>query len=280
MLDDELINNYWQMPAPKMSRLSSTSHEVFTFNETISSNNRDVLEYVVGADGYACLDDCIDEMFECDDECYQIRSLLQGQPKKKQKVVDLKPIAFVLLATRSKGKPKPTLVKALLDSGASGTLISKDYASKLSTKSHQSNAAWTTPAGSVCTSRVADVHFSLAELHDNRGVKWKAHVADSLGACDVIIGRDLLMDLSIDLMFSDQTIQWDGHEIPFRTHDATPETGFHVRDSMAVDEAADRVRGMLDAKHAAADLKEVVKSCEHLTEHQQEMCSRFDWSVP
>ena len=260
------------MPVAKtVCRPTSVVHEAFALNETIASNNRDVLESIIGADNYACLDDCIDEMFDCDTECYQIRSLLKGPPKKKQKSLDLKPIAFVLLATREKGKPKPILVKALLDSGASGTLIAQKHVTKLNTKSYASKTTWSTPAGSVNTTAEVDVHFSLSELHDNRGIKWKAHVADSLGAYDMIIGRDLLTDLNIDLLFSEQVIQWDGHTLPFRGHEATPETSFHVQDSMAVDEASERIKGILDAKYVAADLKEVVAAAEHLTEEQQQM---------
>ena len=49
MLDDqELINNYWQMPLPKISRPNSSgsNNEVFAFNELIAKNNQGMLDSI------------------------------------------------------------------------------------------------------------------------------------------------------------------------------------------------------------------------------------------
>ena len=110
--------------------------------------------------------------------------------------------------------------------------------------------------GSVETNHTVNLKFNLSELHDNRTITWNVHLAQDLGAYDMIIGRDLLSDLSIDLRFSDQTIVWDGHDIPFKESDATPETSFHIRESMAVDDATKRVKEILDAKYLPANLEE------------------------
>ena len=56
----------------------------------------------------------------------------------------------------------------------------------------------------------------MPELHDNRVVEWDFHVAKDMGAYDMIIGRDMLQDLGIDIRFSDNTIVWDGQEMPFK----------------------------------------------------------------
>ncbi len=75
------------------------------------------------------LDDCIDAARENNGEMFSIVSHIRGhtQPKKKQKLKQLKPMAFVRFNIRH-GKPKPLTIKALFDSGGSGTLVTEKYA--------------------------------------------------------------------------------------------------------------------------------------------------------
>jgi len=60
----------------------------------------------------------------------------------------------------------------------------------------------------------------MPELHDDRLMEWNMDVTESLGPCDMIIGRDILKFLKIDLRFSDEIIEWDGAEMPFEDGDA------------------------------------------------------------
>ena len=48
--------------------------------------------------------------------------------------------------------------------------------------------------------------FTLPELHDNRVVEWEFHVTKNLATYDMILGRDMLEDLGIDIQFSDHTL--------------------------------------------------------------------------
>ena len=114
----------------------------------------------------------------------------EERPKKRLKTVDLKPIAFVRFNTRM-GKSKPVTIKALLDSGGSGTLITEKYAKKLRCKDIASTTVWTTPGGAMQTTRKCQAQFTLPELHDNRLIVWDVHVTKNLGAYDMIIGRDI-----------------------------------------------------------------------------------------
>jgi hypothetical protein len=90
-----------------------------------------------------------------------------------------------------------------------------------------------------------------------------------MGAYDMIIGRDLLSFLGIDIRFSAQEVVWDGRSMPFKPVDATVETYYHVEEAMAVQEAADRIKEILDAKYEAADLEKVCSSQSHLLVDQQ-----------
>jgi hypothetical protein len=79
------------------------------------------------------LDECIDDARACSEEQFSITSLIRGHgkpKKKKRKLSDLKPIVYVRFNT-SLGKPKPVTLKALLDSGGSGSLVTQEYAKKL-----------------------------------------------------------------------------------------------------------------------------------------------------
>jgi len=83
---------------------------------------------------YNSLDQCIDDALMQSDELFSIVNLVRGQPpRKKSKTTDLKPIVFVRLNSRL-GKAKPITLKCLLDTGASGSLVAKQYAKKLRMK--------------------------------------------------------------------------------------------------------------------------------------------------
>ena len=81
---------------------------------------------------YASLDDCIEESYA--DELFSLASLVRGRKKPKRiKAEHLKPMAFVRLNTR-RGKPKPVTIRALIDSGAGGTMVAKRFVEKLKMK--------------------------------------------------------------------------------------------------------------------------------------------------
>ena len=102
---------------------------------------------------YNNLDECIDDAQQSSEELFSIINLVRGQPpRKRQKTVDLKPIVYVRFNTRL-GKAKPITLRCLLDTGASGSLISKPHAKKLRMKKLGGvKTMWTTPAGELSTS--------------------------------------------------------------------------------------------------------------------------------
>ena len=56
-------------------------------------------------------------------------------------------------------------------------------------------------------------------MHDDKLVKWDFHVTKTLGAYDMIIGRDLMEFLGINIRFSDRVIEWEGATMPFKDKD-------------------------------------------------------------
>ena len=116
-------------------------------------------------------------------------------------------------------------------------------------------------------------------FHKHRDITWKAHVdpADhELCKYDLIIGRDLLLELGIDLQFSKASIIWDNAEITmqqpgwFETNnvDSFEEELFMAHDPESTD--ADRIQRIIDLKYKEADLPSVVAEAKDLSPKQQQ----------
>ena len=80
----------------------------------------------------------------------------------------------------------------------------------------------------------------------------------------MIIGRDLLIELGIDISFSKLQVQWDEHTIPFKNIDCTENDLYHVREEGTLDKATTRIKQILDAKYKKANLEQIAKDQNHL----------------
>ena len=112
--------------------------------------------------------------------------------------------------------------------------------------------------------------MTLPELSPSREVRAKVHVTQQrLGLYDMVMGRDLLEELGLQLNFADQTVKWDDYEVPMKPSDAKQETSFFVADPGTISDEAERMSRILDAKYAKADLANVVADCHHLSNQEQ-----------
>ena len=136
-----------------------------------------------------------------------MQDLVRGRKAKRQKTTDTKPVAFVRFKARL-GTDKPVVLRALLDSGGSESLAAEEHVQKLRVKTVPSKQVWSTPSGAMTTNKKVKTHFKLPELDDRTVIEWNLHVAKNLGQHDIILGRDILQFLRIDIRFSDQTVDW------------------------------------------------------------------------
>ena len=121
------------------------------------------------------------------------------------------------------------------------------------------NQAWNTPGGTLTTTETVRAQFTLPELQDDKLIEWNLHVTNTLGANGMIIGRDLLEFLQIDLCFSDQMVQWGERSIPFKEADASVQEAYQIYEEGPLTHASDRIKQILDAKYKPADLDEVMR---------------------
>jgi hypothetical protein len=162
-----------------------------------------------------------------------------------------------------------TGIKILFDSGSTKTHIKREHIKKLHLRK-DTEAIWTMAAGSISTMEKCKVLFSLPEFFPSKMIEWNVYVGTlETIQYDMIIGNDLLEALKVDIKYSTMTIEWDGAEIPMRSKDMTIEELYLISNTPCLQEAAERIKQILDAKYEPANLNEIVKECIHLTPDEQ-----------
>ena len=182
------------------------------------------------------------------------------------------PILFVKLQIPhgKKGRSTKTrMVKALIDSGASETIIELRAAKNLALKTKSTNQKWQTAAGTLNTTKKTNkTKFSFPELHANKQIQKSMHVVEKgILRYDMIIGRDLITELGIDTKGSDLSICWDDAAIPWRDMDSTINDAF--LSYSPTHQPPKRTNQILDAEYKAADLSEIAAAATHLNKDEQ-----------
>ena len=174
-----------------------------------------------------------------------------------------------------RGQPKPITLVALLDTGASCNLIEEKYTKKLKLHRTRGGTQWSTPAGEMKTTATCKSQFTIPKLHDNRLIEWEFHVTKSMGAYDMIIGRDMLDDLGFILNFDEHVVTWEHASVPFKDMENDIFENFHIDKPDAVEESMGRIKKILDNTYAAADLHEVTTSQSHLSREEQDKLEKL-----
>ena len=130
--------------------------------------------------------------------------------------------------------------KILLDSGANGSLVTHQLVRSLGASTGKSTV-WTTAAGEFKTKGRIKLVFKLPKLSPTAEVRWDVHVHwGTLNSYDMILGRDVLTEIGIDILFSKQLISCPqfNAEIPMKPISATPSTHYHVEEQLNVENEA------------------------------------------
>ena len=89
----------------------------------------------------------------------------------------------------------------------------------------------------------------------------------------MIIGRDLIRSLGIDIHGADMTIHWDNNAIPWRNIYSTAKDVFALSQHNApFDPETKRMKRILDEKYSKADIKIIAESSIHIdTQERNEL---------
>ena len=137
---------------------------------------------------------------------------------------------------------------------------------KISVKSTKQEQQWSTAAGILATNTKTATSFSLPELYANKLINQPIHIVDlNINRYDMIIGRDLIRSLGIDIHGADMTIHWDDTAIPWRDIDSTTNDMFALsQHNVPFNSETKRMKRVLDAKYSKADIKTIVESSTYL----------------
>ena len=104
------------------------------------------------------------------------------------------------------------------------------------------------------------------ELHANKLINQSLHVVDlNIDRYDMIIGRDLIRSLVIDIHGTDMTINWDDASISWRNIDSTTNDVFALSQHNAPFKSETKtMKRIIDAKYSKADIKTIAESSTHL----------------
>ena len=118
------------------------------------------------------------------------------------------------------------------------------------------------------------------EFSDKKIIEWNFSVTDSkyLGY-DMIVGRDLLLELKIDISFENKIVSWEGIDIPMRDFNrlrkwniSKYEVNTIIRESkepIVTQVSTEIIIKILDSKYEKANLKAVVDGAMHLNNREK-----------
>jgi hypothetical protein len=81
-------------------------------------------------------------------------------------------------------------------------------------------------AGNFSTHRKCEIIFTLPALHKHTQITWNCYVDESNAksiSYNLIIGRDLMHEIGIDICFSAAEVRWDNASIPMQPVDKSIE---------------------------------------------------------
>ena len=188
--------------------------------------------------------------------------------------------AIIVEVTNREGKIVP--IKALCDTGASGTIILKDKVKKGRIKtSPKKRVKWHTQGGTFTTRQESLIDFKLPEFNNNKIVTWSCHVDDKTdpksAQYDMILGMDLMIAIGLTVDCENKCIKWEGIDIPLKekellTNKEILEQIFLLTGEPEIlQEAESRQTRILDANYSKVDIDPFVNELQHLntTEQQQ-----------
>ena len=177
------------------------------------------------------------------------------------------------------------LLKVLLDSGSTATLINKRcLPRKCQPYKTSQNRMVNTLAGSYQSSAMVVMrNLRLPELDKHRNIEQHKALIFESDNCkyDVILGADFLTKTGIDVKYSTNTIEWFDNEIPLRDPHLLKDKDFNAMANIIEIQQEAEFFGMdwydpncyaieiLDAKYEMVPIDDVIQQLVHLNQKQK-----------
>ncbi|MGH7973971.1 MAG: reverse transcriptase domain-containing protein [bacterium] len=201
------------------------------------------------------------------------------------------------------GKPDK-YCRALLDSGATQSLIDESLAS-LGNIMPSRRTKWQTRGGTFYTEQKANIKFHFLELNSKQPIEAIVHV-DNMSRSkfpsdgyEMIIGKDLMKDIGINLLFTDNLVTWGDYAVKMTgdsDEEMTPGTAVlcHPKSNTEALATSKKARvytttdeseltpamqkaleqqgtSMIASSYDKHDYKSMVLNCKHLNREQQDI---------
>ena len=190
------------------------------------------------------------------------------------------------IKSSSKKVHKPRFIKVLLDSGSDGDLLfhKKGTPKYFPYSARQVPKSWCTSNGDFHTEGRGEIGIKFYEYSHSKEAYIRPDIVEYDGeklnkpVFDLIIGTKSMKELDIILNFNKQEITIDEIALPMRDITNLPlpkRQGLDFKnlassmEPSSTEQATQRVVHILDANYKKADLPEVVKTCTHLSQHEQ-----------
>ena len=173
----------------------------------------------------------------------------------------------------------------LIDSGASHSMAKASLVMMYKNSFFKQNqASYKTAAGTFKSTFSMKLTITLDEFGGSTRIKHLFDLDENEEGIgyDMIIGRDLLNELNIDVRFSDGTIKWEDQLVPMKDfqgiwkgdHPSRKELKSIIlrsNEPKSTSEATSRVIKILDSKYEKADLDKIVNESQGLDDVQKPM---------
>jgi hypothetical protein len=223
------------------------------------------------------------------DEVYAIAEVGNNNKEvdKPKKTVpqNLTPVTIMVVDTISSVRSR-TLLRVLLDSGSTTTIINKRCLPKnCKPQEIASSRKVNTLAGTYTSTEVVIMHkLRLPEFDMNRNVNQRKALVFQSETCkyNIILGADFLTKTGIDVKYSTGTMEWFDNELPMRNPHLLQNKEFEAMAEIIEIQQDEELFGMdwydptccateiLDAKYERVEVDEVINQLNHLSLEQKE----------
>ena len=106
-----------------------------------------------------------------------------------------------------------------------------------------------------------EISFEILEFNPTAEISYDTHVTNNLGQYNLILGRDFLHKLEINLNFSTGTMTWENCKIAMKNPKYNEDqTFYYLPEESFVSKHSDHIAKIIDTKYSPAILNEITEN--------------------